>query len=167
MNPQDQLDYQAWVDGELPEVRARALEESLPSDPDARTFCDGLRNFRDVLRHHEPTVALPESRDFYWSKIRRAIEQGGASPAPFRSPERGSPYRWLGWLVPSAALALALVWALPKFSTRPAQPAPVAMAATMVGHEIEAPAAEGITTLTFYSAQDSMTVVWLGRVDIL
>jgi hypothetical protein len=82
----------------------------------------------------------------------------------------------LAWLLPACAAIALLVW-LPS-RQEPAAPNPGSLAdarslptqdsttVTMVGHEIETPDT-GMASLTFYSAQNAMTVVWLDRVDLL
>lgn len=159
---------QAWVDGELDPESAREVAAWVDREPAARALADNLRQFSQVLKQAEPALALPESREFYWSKIRRGIEQ--AESAQARSPAAAgrpafNPLRWLGWLLPAGAAALAAV-----FFLRPADSFPVLQAVSntpaITQHEIETPSSE-VTSLTFYSAQEGLTVVWLGSVDLL
>jgi hypothetical protein len=163
MNEQLQHQLQAWIDGELDSGAARDIAQRVQHDPEARAFCDNLRAIHNLLRAHEPSPVVPETREFYWSKIRRGIT---ATPevrpaAPAREPVRWS---WLAWFIPAAAVLVAVLLYLP--GRRQAPSPELASSAVMVEHEIEA-ADVGLTSLTFYSAQDSMTVVWLGRNDSL
>ena len=113
MNRQQQLEIQAWIDGELSEHEARAAAERARLDPEARALADNLRHFSRLLRDHQPARPLPESREFYWSGIRRAIE--AQTPRENPAPRRG--ISWLAWLVPAGAVALAAIL-LPRANFR-------------------------------------------------
>lgn len=163
MKPERQEKLQAWVDGELSETEAREFAALAATDPAARDLGNNLIALSRLLRENEPSRAVPESRDFYWSKIRRGIELGertAASREASSPPASAAPARWLAWLVPLGAATMAAMFLL--------NPAPPVGSdtpdAAMTQHEIEAPSSE-ITTLTFYSAQDTTTVVWLGQLD--
>lgn len=170
MNQELQRQLQAWVDGELSPAEARDLAEQVREDAEAQALCENLRRWTAVLKAHEPAPQVPESREFYWSRIRRGILESDSRP-----PARPQPVadglrlsRWLAWLLPVGACAVAALLLVPKF-TRDQGPGSLAAAPSsqpIVGHEVEAPS-DQVTTLTFYSAQDSMTVVWLGNVDLL
>ena len=176
MNPNLEQRLQAWVDGQLDPEAAREVEAWMAQDPQARALGENLRALSTHLRAHEPTRVCPETPDFYWAGIRRGIEaeenrreSRGRANRPL-SGVRG----WLAWLVPAGAALAALLVVM-----RPAAPEPHAgsqassvssargTVAPMVGHEIVEPEAEGLETVTFYSAQESMTVVWLARADVL
>jgi anti-sigma factor RsiW len=172
MNRNLQQQLEAWVDGELPRREAGRMDTLVTRDPEARAFVENLREFRRCLREHEPAPVLPESRDFYWSRIRRGIEAETATPKP-ADPARHR-VRWLGWLIPVGAVAAAFVIALLPGGPHPGalqsgptrSNGPAVEGKAMVGHVVESPV-PGMDSLTFYSARDSITVVWVGRVDIL
>ncbi len=172
MNRFSPTELQAWVDGELDPGRSREVEAELARNPEARAFCDHLRSVRNVLQEHPPLRTVPDTREFYWSKIRRRIEEiekasARNNPAPQPRSPWGNAFRWLAWLVPAGAVALTAILFLRSAGDRPVTPVDRNVAShVMAGHQIEAPDV-GLTTLTFYSAQDSMTVVWLGKADSL
>lgn len=179
MNPELEHQLQAWVDGQLPPDEARELAARVERDPALRALADNLRSFSRLLKDHEPVRGVPDSREFYWSRIRQGIERAGAAAAPAPESERagGAWLRWLAWMVPAAGAALALVAFLSQPSPQEREARPVAVAEAVEGPraadrggpgnlEVESPS-DQLTTLTFYSAQDAMTVVWLGRVDLL
>ncbi len=178
MNRELQEKIQAWVDEELDATETRRVAELARSNPEARALADNLRGFRDLVRENPPERTVDASRDFYWSRIRQGIEKASAEagagagagadaeatrarPAPVWA---GFPSRWFAWLIPSTVIAVAAFFALrpdsSPASTRESKP-PV-----LVGHVVESPLAE-MTTLTFYSSRDAMTVVWVGEADIL
>src|SRR5258706_3730404 len=102
-----QLKLQAYLDGELPEAEAREVANWLARDREAAALHTELRNTREALAGFEVGAEMPESREFFWSKIEREIRRLEPSqPAP-------SPVPWLGrlrrLLVPVAGLALLLV----------------------------------------------------------
>jgi anti-sigma factor RsiW len=79
MNEDQLLKLQAWVDGELPEGEARAVAALIETNPEARAVVAELRMTHAFIGGNEPETALPESREFYWSKIQRAIEREAAT----------------------------------------------------------------------------------------
>ena len=111
MNLDDQLKLQAWLDGELPEDEAAAMSDRVARDPEARALMTELQNTATALKDFEAGVKLPESREFFWSKIEREIERSSrAEPAPER------PLSWMAWLLryvapvgAAAALMLAML----------------------------------------------------------
>ena len=106
-NNESLLDLQAYVDGELPEDRRRQVEAALPADADARELVEGLRHLSTLLRTHEPATAVPASREFYWSQIRRRIEaESVESPT---APATAAALGWLRWLIPALGVATVVV----------------------------------------------------------
>ena len=85
MTTEQQLKLQAFLDGELPETDAREVAAWLARDADATALAGELRNTRGALADFEPGLKLPESREFYWSKIQREIERSTPAPAPAKS----------------------------------------------------------------------------------
>ena len=98
------MKVQAWMDGELPVSEAARIAELVRTDTAAAALAAELRMTRGFLAGNEPEVKLPESREFHWSKIQRAIERAEADvPARDALP-------WLAalrrFLVPVSGLAL-------------------------------------------------------------
>ncbi len=106
------LKLQAWLDAELPEAEAEQMRRLAAADPEAAGLLTELRNVKAALLNNEPTVAVPETRPFYWSKIERQIQHAAAvRPSPGLSwAERFR--RWLAPLAGVAALAAVLLLAL-------------------------------------------------------
>src|SRR6476646_9234604 len=75
MIEEQQLKLQAFLDGELPEKDAREVAAWLARDAEATDLLAELRNTRKALVDFEPGLKLPESREFYWSKIQREIQR--------------------------------------------------------------------------------------------
>ena len=75
MNEELSLKLQAYADGELPEREAREVADLLAKDTDARALVEELKNTRSALVGFEVEMKLPESREFYWSKIERGIQR--------------------------------------------------------------------------------------------
>lgn len=78
-----QIKIQAFLDGELAETEAREIAALIARDREAAALHAELKNTRRALAGTEQGVTLPESREFYWSKIRREIEkvEPGVQPA--------------------------------------------------------------------------------------
>lgn len=105
MNRDLALKYQAFVDGELSESEASQVARTIEGDPEAQALVAELRGTKALLTANEAEVKLPESREFFWSKIQREIERLEAEPAAARI-EGGW---WAGWrrfLSPLAGVAV-------------------------------------------------------------
>lgn len=163
------LRIQAWIDGELEPSEARKVAARVDTDPEARALAENLRSFASLIGEHPPVRAVPEPRDFYWSRIRQGIERAEAGAEAQSQPRPVTPFhplRWLAWLVPAGAAALAAMLFL-----RPVPPSDfdsiAGLPATpLTNHEVETPSKD-VSSLTFYASKESMTVVWLGRIDFL
>ncbi|MBC8002919.1 MAG: hypothetical protein H7X97_10065 [Opitutaceae bacterium] len=96
MNIETELKLQAHLDGELTPAETRDMESLLARDTGARELLAELTMVKTCLPVNEPEVKVPETREFYWSKIHREIGRT-AKPEPIRT-------RW--W----QALHSRLVW---------------------------------------------------------
>ena len=103
MTNEQELKLQAFFDGELPEAEAREIASLLARDADAAALHSELKNTRGALRGFEKGVTLPESREFFWSKIQREIEKSAPVLQPVKSVSIFSILR--RWLVPAGAVA--------------------------------------------------------------
>ena len=146
-----QLKLQALLDGELPEAEASEVAKWLARDREAAALLEELRNTHAALAGFEAEVRLPESREFFWSKVEREIQRL-ETPAPQPAPV--PVFAWLRrWLVPASAVAVVLIAGL--VLTRPTGPSGHTTAA-----EIETALADaGAFTYRDYSA--GTTLVWL------
>ncbi|MFO1478439.1 MAG: hypothetical protein U1F98_17540 [Verrucomicrobiota bacterium] len=104
MTDEQQLKLQAFLDGELPEAEAAQVASWLARDREAADLHRELRQTRQALKGFETEVRLPESREFYWSKIERAILSEAAAPRPAASAGWLTGLRRL--LVPVSAVAV-------------------------------------------------------------
>lgn len=103
MDYEAQLKLQAFLDGELPEAEAREVANWLARDREAVALHAELRNTRQAMVGFEIGVELPESREFFWSKVEREIQR---QQPPVTESARG-PF-WAGlrrFLVPASAVA--------------------------------------------------------------
>ncbi len=151
--PELALQLQAHLDQELaPDDRA-AIDRLLQQNPEANALWQELNHTRLLLRPNELPRSVPESREFYWSKIQRAIQ----SPAPSPHPARPSLTPW--WLRLAVSLGAVALIALAILNLdRPplpyAQPKP--SPAELVDN-----AQEEATTITFRSDAEGLTVTWI------
>src|SRR5690348_9138260 len=124
MTEEQQLKVQAFLDGELPESDSREVTAWLARDGEASALLGELKNTRSALKQFDgpgsagvPPARVPESREFYWSKIKREIERTAPENAPA---PRASLFTWfrraLMPLGAIAALALVAVIAIHSFS---------------------------------------------------
>ncbi len=147
------LQIQALVDGELTSQEAAEVRRQLSSDPVSLALHDELVLTRQVVRENEATAAVPESRDFYWSKIARGIEaQERLAPV---APRRPSLLQLLArWVVPAAAV-IALTLFLASRTT-----SGIHLFARHSANEVETQL-EDTSLFDFHDPKTGMTVVWL------
>jgi anti-sigma factor RsiW len=108
MNYETQLKLQSLLDGELPESDAREVAAQVARDPEAAALLAELRHTREAVAGFESGIRLPESREFYWSKIQREIDRLQPRTAP-KAPAL-SLWNYLRRLaVPATALALVAI----------------------------------------------------------
>jgi anti-sigma factor RsiW len=111
MNGDLLLKVQAWVDGELPADEARQVESLVATDQQAAALAGELRLTRSFLRGNELEAKVPDSPEFYWSQIRRAIERAEtADAAP--GPQVAGISLWTAlrrFMVPASGLALVML----------------------------------------------------------
>ena len=107
MDYHSQLKLQAYLDGELPEAEAREIAGWLARDQDAVALLAELKMTRQAMADFETGVRLPESREFFWSKIERQIQsQETIATAPRLSSLLAA---WRRFLVPASGLAAAVL----------------------------------------------------------
>ena len=99
-----ELKLQAYLDKELAADEKQQLESSYLQDPKANALLAELRMVRSVLKGYEDQTKLPESREFYWSKVERGIR---AAERAELSPSQNTGLRtwWRKWLMPAGAFA--------------------------------------------------------------
>jgi anti-sigma factor RsiW len=106
MKHEVELKLQAWVDGQLPVHEADEVARLIETDAEARAMLTELKHTRSALVGHEDGIKLPESREFYWSKIARDIERQQSKP-------QSAPVAWFHHLrrllIPAGAVAALLL----------------------------------------------------------
>lgn len=154
MTDEQQLKLQAFLDGELPESDSQEMAAWLADDADATALLGELKNTRNALKEFEApeAVKLPESREFYWSKIKREIER--TAPEPVAVPKASS-FAWFRRVMmplgTMAALALVAIVTM-HMSSGSRHPMPMS-ANVMLGSDASA--------FTYRDDAQDMTVVWL------
>ena len=151
MDYKAQLKLQALLDGELPEGEASAVTKWVAEDREAAALLEELRNTRGALAGFDAEVRLPESREFFWSKIQREIQRL-ETPAP--KPVRVSYFTLVRrFLVPASAVAVVLIAGLMLIP-------PAGSTGRTIATEMETALADsGAFTYRDYSA--GTTLVWL------
>lgn len=158
---------QAWIDEELDATEAGRIAALAQSDPAVRSLAENLRGLKTLVQNHPPERALDASRDFFWSQIRQGIERAERASATTRPEAAAKPpsFRWLAWLIPAFGTAALALFAL-RPAALPGVETPDSKPPVLVGHVVETPLPE-LSSVTFYSSNDAMTVVWVGPADIL
>jgi anti-sigma factor RsiW len=106
MDHDSQLKVQACLDGELAPQEVSPFQAWLANEPEAQALLAELRMTATVLAGFETGVKLPESPEFFWSKVQREIQR---QPKPVAASRRAAFLgSWRRWLVPAGALAAAM-----------------------------------------------------------
>lgn len=99
-----QFRLMAYMDGELSEREAAEVREWLSHERETQALLSELQATARAFSGHEAGLKLPETREFYWSKIQREIERLERTPEA-----AGSTSLW-SWLmahwVPAGGVAL-------------------------------------------------------------
>jgi len=151
MNEELRLKLQAYADGELSERDAREAAGLLAKDAGARDLLVELKNTRNAIAGYEAEIRLPESREFYWSKIEREIRRLEHVETPRLEPSLLA--TWRRFFIPAGAMAALALAGLLMF-LRPQSPPTVAAA------ESEFTLADS-DAFTYHDYANGTTLVWL------
>jgi hypothetical protein len=130
------------------------LRARIETDDGLRKLHARLTAVRGLMAGAELPRTLPESGDFHWSQISKAIEREERQTKRLARPA-SSAKRLLRWVLPLAGIAcLVLVLSLQQ-TTMPDLD-------ILLGsdHELEL-SIEDIDVMTFNTGDDTMSVVWL------
>lgn len=150
MTEEQQLKLQAFLDGELPEKDAGEVAEWAARDAEAAALLGELRNTREALADFGRELKLPESREFYWSKIRREIERLEPVQARAKSFSFSALLRRV--LAPAGALAVLVIAGVFAFQQLGGHAAPPVHVSAMLGD---------MGAFTYRDQAQGMTVIWL------
>jgi anti-sigma factor RsiW len=155
MNHEQQLKLQAFLDGELPETEAREILSWTQRDSAAAALLAELKNTRAAITHAKPHLSVPESREFFWSKIEREIQR--QEPAEASAPEISIFAALRRWLLPAVAVsALVIAGLVAHFNVPKSAVETVADADTPT---VETTLANSDAT-TYRDASEGTTLVW-------
>ena len=113
-----------------------------------------------AARWNEPVLNLPESREFYWSKIERSI----ASAERIAPPAASRPW-WMRLVAPLAgavALFAVLMTMVDRNASNPIAISQSLGSAVAPMHEVEQQSTD-VSTITFRSEAEGVTVVWVSN----
>jgi anti-sigma factor RsiW len=160
MNEEQQLKLQAFLDGELPAGEAREIAALVQRDAAAAALLAELKTTRAALAGAEPAASVPETREFYWSKIEREIRK--LDPVESRRAAPLVSWRRLLWPISAAAVCFALVMIE---TSRMNQPEAVAAVSADTDAPIVEPAQAGSEAITYQDKADNTTLVWFAKSD--
>ncbi len=159
MELETQLSIQALIDDELSDAKKREVEQLIATDADAKALHTELSNTVGALREGEMERKLPESREFFWSKIADEIELSERREARAQAKPVAAIAWWKKLLLPVGAAA-ALVLAFTVFQTEgPQVVRPIGDnlgVESVADTELELP-----ESLIFDMYQEDATVIWL------
>lgn len=153
MNPETFLKLQAYLDNELPPAEAQKVAQWLEQDEPARAIYEELRSTKLLLAGSGLEMKVPETREFYWSKIEREI---AGQPLVRTTAHWLALPNWCYRLAaPLAGAALLMVLAVFIF-----KPSIIPQRIAGYFHEIDTPLEED-DAISFHSQEAGMTVVWI------
>jgi anti-sigma factor RsiW len=150
MNVELGIKLQAHLDGELTGREAQEVAALLEKDAGARSIFAELQQTKSLLAGNEPEFRLPESREFFWSKIEREISRQEATPTTTAP-------TWMMFLrrhfaaLSTTGVAAALVMLLAVNWMSPA-----------MFEEIDNPLDDS-DSFSFRSESQQMTLVWIAN----
>jgi len=149
-----QLKVQALVDGELTGREAEELRGRLETDAGLKEFYERLTAVRELMAGAELPRTLPESGDFHWSQISKAIEREERQAKHLARPVSGA--NWLlRWVLPLAGIACLMLLFTLQQTTKPNLSISLGS-----DHELEL-SIDDLDVMTFNTGDDAMSVVWL------
>lgn len=155
MKSESQLKIQAYLDNELSPGEARKVAQWISSEAESRELYQALKETKEILAQNEPELKLGESRDFYWSKIRRDIQ---SSERIAEIPAQPWWKRLVAPLAGAVALFAVLISVMDRGGSTLTLSQGSAPAATPM-HELQQ--TSDVSTITFRSEAEGVTVVWL------
>jgi anti-sigma factor RsiW len=153
MNQDAGTKLQAYLDGELTGREAQQVAALIETDAGARALFSELQQTKTLLKANEPEVRLPESREFYWSKIEREIERLEAAPTAFTAPAWVLFFKRHFGALSGVAVAAALVFFIA---------AQMNIVPPSLLEEIDNPL-DDVGTFSFRSESQQMTLVWISN----
>jgi anti-sigma factor RsiW len=150
MNEEIKLKLQARLDGELSEREAREISAQINNEGEARALFAELQFTKTALHGNELELKLPESREFYWSKIQREIERG-EKIAPVRQLDAWWKPIYMRWIGGVAAACALLMISFVAFN---------AGNESYATDEVEGTSDE-MGAISYHSDKEGMTVVYL------
>ena len=146
-----QLKLQAFLDGELSEDEARAVASLIARDEAAKALHAELKNTRKAIKEAGANAKLPETREFFWSKIEREIQRLEPVAATTR---RVSPFEALRrLLMPVSAFAVLVVAGLITYNQLGFGGSSHPSATEVAGRDSNA--------FTYHDYSAGLTLVWM------
>ena len=108
MKQEDQLNIQAWLDGEIAPQKAKKIVEQMENSSTAKALVEELEAVESALKIGEKTISLDDTRDFYWSQIERQINAEAPMPTAEVPPEhvQVASGNLMRWFVPAGSLVV-------------------------------------------------------------
>ena len=154
MNGEDGIKLQAHLDGELTGRDAQRVAALMENDAEARALFGELQQTKTWLKANEPEMRLPESREFFWSKIEREIQQLELAPAEKRTPTWVWFFRRHLSAIAGTSVAAALV-VFVAFQMNVLSPS--------MFEEIDNPLDDDTGSFSFRSESQKNTLVWIAN----
>lgn len=145
-----QIKIQACLDGELPVAETREITALIARDRDAAALHSELKNTRRTLTSAEQGMRLPESREFYWSKISREIEQSQRTKTIPVQPTAWQILR--RWIRPLGAVAVVALVSVLSWSQM-----------GIANNDEFVTALADMDTITFRDDANATTLVWFDQ----
>lgn len=156
----------ALADGELKGFRRWMVERHVRGCAACAAEVQQLNRMRQMLLANPPSMQMSDSTEFFWSKVKRGIEQRRDERAVEPIPSL-SPADWLGQrrfaLATVAAVIVAMigvVWMMPPHQAGQGNGASQPGSNFAKVHQVNTPIPDTVAT-AFDSQEASATVIWI------
>lgn len=154
MNGEDGIKLQAHLDGELTGRKAQQVAALIENDAEARALFAELQQTNVWLKANEPEMRLPESHEFFWSKIERDIQRLDSAPVEKHSPAWALFFRRHLSAIAGASVATAVI-VFAAFQMNVLSPS--------MFEEIDNPLDDDTGSFSFRSESQKNTLVWIAN----
>tara|TARA_Y100001934_G_scaffold282559_1_gene396873 strand:- start:3896 stop:4429 length:534 start_codon:yes stop_codon:yes gene_type:complete len=157
MNEETQFKLMAFLDGELPKDEEAVIADLLKSDQEAAALLEELTWAKQTIADNEADMVVPETREFYWSKISRGIE---AAEREAERDSRPSDKWWYKLLIPAGAFSAVIV-GLAVLTQPPVEDGTLPTTPKPVSENPDEPVYTEASTYEFYAEEENMSVIWV------
>jgi hypothetical protein len=159
MKVETELKLLAYADGELPAAEMEEIELLLKENNAAADLLAEFQWSRACISGADCDLKVPESREFYWSKVSRAIELSDRELERTSAGVRQAPW-WQRVVMPLAGLAAVALVFNANIGKQGTDGVDMGAAGGSITTASE-PVWEDANVYEFYDEKEKMSVIWV------